>query len=50
MVRLLTSYFICMLFSSTLNRICGVKQLVAAFAAHVENASFIMHGIELLEL
>lgn len=44
MVRLPTSYFMCTLFSSTLDRIHGVKQLVAAFAAHVENISFIMHG------
>lgn len=43
MVRSLSSYFVCMLFSCTLNRIYGVKQLVAFFAASAENISFIMH-------
>lgn len=43
MARLPPSYFMCMLFSCILSRIFGVKQLVAFFAANVENINFVMH-------
>lgn len=43
MARLLPCYFMCILFFCKLNRIFGVKQLVAFFAATAENISFIMH-------
>lgn len=41
MVRLPARYFMCISLCCTLNRIFGVKQLVAFFAANAEN--FIMH-------
>lgn len=49
-VRLRPSYFMCMLFSCTLNRVFGIKQLVAFFAANAENISFIMHRHKIIKL